>query len=150
MVRVLLVSSSGGHLTHLMALRPWWQEHERTWVTFYTVDATSRLSGEDVVWAHHPTTRNLRNLLRNTRLAWRTLREVRPDVVISTGAGVAVPFFWLHRYFHAVSVYLEVFDRIDSRTLTGRLCRPVTDLFLVQWPEQQQLYRASTLVGQVW
>lgn len=149
-MRVLLVGSSGGHLTHLMALRPWWQEHERTWVTFDTLDATSRLQDEDVVWAFHPTTRNLKSLLRNTRLAWQTLRRVRPDVVISTGAGVAVPFFWLHRYFRVASVYLEVFDRVDSRTLTGRLCRPFTDLFLVQWPEQQRLYRASTLVGQVW
>ncbi len=149
-MRVLLVSSSGGHLTHLMALRPWWQEHDRTWVTFDTLDATSRLRDEDVVWAYHPTTRNVMNLVRNTWLAWRTLRRVRPDVIFSTGAGVAVPFFWLHRVFRVASVYLEVFDRVDSRTLTGRLCRPVTDLFLVQWPEQQELYRSSTLVGQVW
>ncbi len=149
-MRVLLVSSSGGHLTQLMALRPWWQEHERTWVTFRTLDATSKLAGEDVVWAHHPTTRNAKNLVRNSRLAWQTMRRVRPDVVISTGAGVAVPFFWMHRPFHAASVYLEVFDRVDSRTLTGRLCRPVSDLFLVQWPEQQRLYPSSLLVGQVW
>lgn len=149
-MRVLLVGSSGGHLTQLLALRPWWEEHERTWVTFQTLDATSKLAGEDVVWAHHPTTRNVRNLARNSKLAWHTMSRLRPDVVISTGAGVAVPFFWLHRYFRAVTVYLEVFDRIDSRTLTGRLCRPVSDVFLVQWPEQQALYPNSLLVGQVW
>jgi UDP-N-acetylglucosamine:LPS N-acetylglucosamine transferase len=149
-VRVLLVGSSGGHLTQLIALRPWWQQHERMWVTFETLDATSKLAGEDVVWAHHPTTRNLKNLARNTVLAWRTLRTFRPDVVISTGAGVAVPFFWLGRRFGSAAVYLEVFDRIDSRTLTGRLCRPFSDLFLVQWPEQQRLYPASLLVGQAW
>ena len=96
-MRVLMVSSSGGHLTQLMALRPWWEQHERTWVTFETLDATSKLAGEDVVWAHHPTTRNVKNLVRNTALAWRTMRSFRPDVIVSTGAGVAVPFFWLHR-----------------------------------------------------
>ncbi|HWM00874.1 MAG TPA: hypothetical protein VNP92_00905 [Actinophytocola sp.] len=149
-MRVLMVGSSGGHLTQLIALRPWWEQHERTWVTFETLDATSKLAGEDVVWAHHPTTRNLKNLARNTALAWRTMRSFRPDVVVSTGAGVAVPFFWMRRPFGAASVYLEVFDRIDSRTLTGRLCRPFSDLFLVQWPEQQRLYPASRLVGQVW
>lgn len=149
-MRVLMVSSSGGHLTQLMALRPWWEQHERAWVTFETLDATSKLAGEDVVWAHHPTTRNVKNLARNTSLAWRTMRSFRPDVVVSTGAGVAVPFFWMHRPFGSKSVYLEVFDRIDSRTLTGRLCRPFSDLFLVQWPEQQRLYPSSLLVGQVW
>ena len=27
--------------------------------------------------------------------------------------------------------------------MTGRLCRPFTDLMLVQWPEQVRLYRGS-------
>ncbi len=47
-------------------------------------------------------------------------------------------------------MYLEVYDRIDSATMTGRLCRPVTDLFLVQWPEQQQLYRDTVTAGPVY
>lgn len=149
-MKLLLVCSSGGHLAQLMCLRPWWSEHERHWVTFDTEDAISKLAGEDVTWAHHPTTRNVKNLARNTALAWSTLSRVRPDVVVTTGAGVAVPFIWLHRQFGATSVYLEVFDRIDTSTLTGRLCRPATDLFLVQWPEQQRLYRSSVLLGGVW
>ncbi|MCW2780141.1 MAG: polysaccharide biosynthesis protein [Marmoricola sp.] len=149
-MKVLLVCSSGGHLTQLMCLRPWWEEHERQWVTFDTDDAVSKLRDEDVVWAHHPTTRNLPNLARNTRLAWRTMSSFQPDLVVTTGAAVAVPFFWMHRKFHASTIYLEVFDRIDSPTLTGRLCRPATDLFLVQWPEQQELYRSSVLLGKVW
>lgn len=150
-MKILLAGSSGGHLTQLLCLEPWWSQHERLWVTFDTADAVSKLRDEDVVWAHHPTTRNVPNLLRNTRLAWRTLSQYRPDVVISTGAGVAAPFFWLgRRPFGAATVYLEVFDRIDTATLTGRLCRPFTDLFLVQWPEQLQHYRSSVLLGRVW
>lgn len=149
-MKVLMVCSSGGHLAQLMCLEPWWSEHERHWVTFDTDDAVSKLTGEQVTWAHHPTTRNLKNLARNTVLAWRTMKSFRPDVVVTTGAAVAVPFFWMHRAFGASSVYLEVFDRVDSRTLTGRLCRPVSDLFLVQWPEQQALYRKSVVVGGVW
>lgn len=149
-MKVLLVSSSGGHLTQLMCLEPWWAEHDRMWVTFDTADAVSKLEGEEVVWAHHPTTRNLTNLARNTRLARRTLDRFRPDVVISTGAGVAVPFFWQAKRFSAATIYLEVFDRIDSPTLTGRLCLPRTDLFLTQWPEQQEFYPTSVLLGQVW
>ncbi|WP_341926714.1 PssD/Cps14F family polysaccharide biosynthesis glycosyltransferase [Nocardioides psychrotolerans] len=149
-MKVLLVCSSGGHLTQLMQLQPWWQEHERHWVTFPTEDAVSKLEGEDVTWAHYPTTRSVKNLARNSVVAMRTMRDVRPDLVVTTGAAVAVPFFWLKRPFRASTVYLEVFDRIDTPTLTGRLCRPVTDLFLVQWPEQQKLYRESVLLGEVW
>ncbi|MEO6987761.1 MAG: UDP-N-acetylglucosamine--LPS N-acetylglucosamine transferase [Aquihabitans sp.] len=144
---VLLVGSSGGHLAQLMRLEGWWHQHARTWVTFDKPDALSLLAGEDVVWAHHPTTRNAANLLRNLRLAARELKRIRPDVVISTGAGVAVPFFVLARLRRIPTVYVEVFDRIDSPTLTGRLCRPFTTRFCVQWPEQQALYRRSHVIG---
>ncbi len=145
--RVLLVCSSGGHLAQLLQLRPWWEHHERQWVTFDLADARSKLEGEAMVAAHHPTTRNVANTLRNATLAWSVLGRFRPDVVVSNGAGVALPFFALARTRGIPTVYVEVYDRVDSRTLTGRLCRPLSSRFLVQWPEQQELYRRSTLIG---
>lgn len=144
---MLFVSSSGGHLSHLVRLEPWWSVHRRTWVTFDKPDARSQLRHEDVLWAHHPTTRNIPNLLRNTWMAIREVRRLRPDVVISSGAGVALPFFVMARALRIPTVYVEVYDRIDSRTLTGRLCRPFSSRFLVQWPEQQALYPGSVLIG---
>jgi UDP-N-acetylglucosamine:LPS N-acetylglucosamine transferase len=145
--RVLLVGSSGGHLTQLEALRPWWEHWRRTWVTFDTPDAVSLLAGEDCVWAHHPTTRNVPNLLRNTVLAWRVLRKTRPDVVVSTGAAVALPFFVVARGLRIPTAYIEVYDRIDSATLSARLCRPFTSLMCVQWDEQRRLYPNAQLIG---
>jgi UDP-N-acetylglucosamine:LPS N-acetylglucosamine transferase len=146
---ILLVGSSGGHLTQLWALAPWWREHRRTWVTFDTPDATSLLSDETTIWAHSPTTRNIPNLLRNAFLAWRTLRSIRPDVVVSTGAGVAVPFFLVARVLGIPTAYIEVYDRIDSATVTGRLCRPFASLMCVQWEEQRSLYRDSVVIGEL-
>jgi beta-1,4-N-acetylglucosaminyltransferase len=144
---ILLVCSSGGHLAQLMRLQPWWTQHDRTWACFRLPDAESLLAGERVTWVHHPTTRNVINLGRNLVLAIRTLRRERPDVIVSTGAGAAVPFFWVGRLLGCRTVYLEVYDRIDSPTMSGRLCSPVTDLFLVQWPEQEPLYRHSVTSG---
>ena len=144
---VLLVGSSGGHLAQLVALKGWWSELDRHWVSFDTPDATSLLAEESVTWAHHPTTRHVRNLMRNAVLAGRVLRRERPAVVVSTGAGVAVPFFVLARLVGARTVYVEVYDRLDTRTLTARLCRPFTDLFCVQWEEQRRLYPDAELVG---
>ena len=116
---------------------------------FDTPDAVSLLRDERVSWAHHPTTRNLPNLLRNLVLAWRLLSRERPDVVMSTGAGTALPFFVVARLRGIPTVYLEVYDRIDTPTLTGRLCRPFTDRMLVQWDEQARLYRGAEVVGVV-
>ena len=145
--RVLLVCSTGGHLAQMYRLRPWWDRHERVWVTFRRPDAQSLLAGEQTIWAYEPTTRNLRNLVRNTFLTIQVLRRVRPEVIVSNGAGVAVPFFVLGRLLGCRTVYIEVFDRISSSTMTGRMCRRFTDLFCVQWPEQQRFYPGSVVVG---
>lgn len=148
-MRLLLVCSSGGHLAQLHVLADWWSRHDTHWVSFDDEHARSLLGEHRVTWAHHPTTRNIPNLLRNLALAVKVLHRERPDVIVSTGAGVALPFFVLGRLFGARSAYLEVYDRIDSRTMTGRLCRPFADLFMVQWPEQQALYPRSVVIGQV-
>jgi beta-1,4-N-acetylglucosaminyltransferase len=146
-MRVVLVCSSGGHLLQLYQLRPWWKKHERLWVTFEQVDSVSLLTDEHVVWAYHPTTRNLPNLVRNLVLAWRLLRRYRPRVVVTTGAGVAFPFFVIARLLGMRTVYIEVFDRIDVPTLTGRLCYPLSNLFLLQWEEQKRLYARGRVIG---
>ena len=98
-------------------------------------------------WAYHPTTRNVKNLIRNAWLSWRVMRSFRPTVVVSTGAAVAWPFFLVARLTGARTVYVEVYDRVETPTLTGRLCRPVTDLMLVQWPEQAALYDDAIVIG---
>ncbi|MFC0005286.1 glycosyltransferase family 28 protein [Micromonospora siamensis] len=144
---VLLVGSSGGHLAQLLALKPWYEGRRRRWVTFDTPDAVSLLAGEEVVPAHHPTTRNVRNLLRNALLARRELRRGDVAAVITTGAGVAVPFVVLARLRGIPTVYIEVYDRIDTATLTARLCRPFLSAMLVQWEEQRRQYPEATVVG---
>lgn len=148
-MRVLIVCSSGGHLTQALALRSWWGEHERSWVTLPTEDARSRLDGEQVVEAHYPTVRNLPNLARNFRLARRVLAERRPDLVFSTGAAVALPFFVQARGFGARTVFLEPVDRITTPSLSGRLVYPFADLFLVQWESLRAVYPDARNVGVV-
>ena len=146
---VLLVGSSGGHLAQLLVLRPWWERYRRTWVTFDKADARSTLEGEDVVYAFHPTTRNAANAMRNLQLASSVLRDRRPNLVISTGAGVAVPFFAIAKSLGIPTIYLEVYDRVDSSTLTGQLCRPLASAFCVQWPNQLRRYAGAEVVGRL-
>jgi UDP-N-acetylglucosamine:LPS N-acetylglucosamine transferase len=145
--RILFVVSTGGHLTQLAALRPWWESSERRWVTFNNAHAINTLVGEHLTWAFSPTTRNLRNAVRNLALARQVIRTYRPDIVVSTGAGVAVPFFVYAKWRGVRTLYIEVIDRVSSRTLTGRLVYPFTDGFAVQWDEQLRLYPGATVIG---
>ena len=144
---VFLVCSTGGHLTQLHSLRKWWQSKERVWVTFDKEDARSLLHGEQVIWAHHPTTRNVKNAAKNLRLAFRSLRRQKPSLVLSDGAGVAFPFFVAAKALGIQTAYIEVCDRIDSATVTGKLCYPLADHFFLQHEEQQQFYPRGVLIG---
>jgi UDP-N-acetylglucosamine:LPS N-acetylglucosamine transferase len=148
-MKVCLVSSSGGHLFQLYALKAWWQKVDRFWVTFQKADAASLLGGETVYRAYGPTTRNIKNLIRNFLLAFRILLKEKPDLIISTGAAVAVPFFYVGKLLGCRLVFIEVYDRVDSPTLTGRLVYPITDAFILQWPEQKKYYPKGRLIGQL-
>lgn len=148
-MRVLIVCSSGGHLTQALALRESWSGHECRWVTSPTPDARVRLAGEQVTESFYPTVRNIPNLLRNARLARRVLAEFRPDVILSTGAAIALPFFVLARHYRARTVFLEPVDRITSASLTGRLVYPFTDQFLVQWESMRDIYPEAIPIGVV-
>ena len=148
-MKVCLVGSSGGHLTHLYMLKPFWQDKERFWVTFNKEDANSILEGEQVYHCYYPTNRSLKALLINTRLAWKVLRKERPDVIVSSGAAVAVPFFYLGKLFGMKTIYIEVFDRIDKPTMTGKMVYLVTDRFIVQWEEMKQVYKKAINLGSI-
>lgn len=130
-MKVCLVGSSGGHLTHLYMLKPFWENKERFWVTFDKEDAKSLLENEKMYPCYFPTNRSVKALIKNTKIAWKVLRKEKPDLIISSGAAVAVPFFYLGKLLGAKLVYIEVFDRIDKPTMTGRIVYPIVDKFIV-------------------
>lgn len=146
-MRIALVGSSGGHLTHMYLLKKFWENEDRFWVTFDKTDAKSILKEERFYPCYYPTNRNVKNTIKNTILAFKILRKEKPDLIISSGAAVAVPFFWLGKLFGAKTVYIEIFDRIDKPTLTGKLVYPVTDKFIVQWEELKKVYPKAINLG---
>jgi beta-1,4-N-acetylglucosaminyltransferase len=148
-MKIGLIGSSGGHLTHLHWMAPWWRGHDRFWVTFPTPDAQARLAGERVYWAHHPTNRNLANLGRNLLLARQVLRDERPDLLVSTGAGVALPFLGLGGALGIPCVFVEVYDRIDRPSWTGRLLNGWVDAVVLQWEAQRAFYPDGVLFGPI-
>jgi hypothetical protein len=146
---VLLVASSGGHLLQLKQQADLWPRERRHWVTFQKSDAISLLAGERTTWAHHPTNRNIPNLVRNLGLALRVVRRRRVQAIVTTGAGVAVPFAIVGRLLGVNVVYIESMARITSPSLTGRLVYPFADTFIVQWPELRRFYKHVRCMGTV-
>lgn len=148
-IKVCLVGSSGGHLTHLYMLKPFWKDKNRFWVTFDKEDARSLLEGEKVYPCYFPTNRSIKALIKNTKIAWDVLHKEKPDLIISCGAAVAVPFFYIGKMMGAKLVYIEVFDRIDKPTMTGKMVYPIVDKFVVQWEEQKKVYPKAVNLGSI-
>lgn len=148
-MKICFPTSSGGHLTQLMQLKPFWEGHDRFWVTFDKEDANSKLAEERIFYCYYPTNRNILNLIRNTFLAIKMLHSEQPDLILSTGAAVAVPFFIVGKLLGVKTVYVEIIDRIDSPTLTGKLVYRMSDVFIIQWPELKQIYPRAVCLGSV-
>ena len=148
-LKVCLVGSSGGHLTHLYMLKPFWQDKDRFWVTFDKEDARSLLKGEKMYSVYYPSNRSIKALLINTWRALRILPKEKPDLIISSGAAPAIPFFWIGKLMGAKTIYIEVFDRIDASTIAGKICYPVADIFIVQWEEMKKVYKKAINLGSI-
>ena len=148
-LRALLVCSPGGHLVQMLSLEPAWRDLETTWVTLPGADVDHLLEGRDVVLGCGPTNRSLKNLIRNFRIAWRTVRDCQPHVILSTGAALAVPFFIVGRLHGKRCVYVESFTRINGLSASGRLVYPLAHAFFVQWPSLTKRFRRAVHMGSV-
>ena len=148
-IKLCLVCSSGGHLAHLYMLKPFWKTKDRFWVTFDKEDARSLLQGEKLYSAYYPSNRSIKALIINTWRALKIIPKEKPDIIISSGAAVAVPFFWIGKLFKTKTIYIEVFDRIDAPTIAGKLCYPVTDRFIVEWDEMKEIYPKAINLGSI-
>jgi UDP-N-acetylglucosamine--N-acetylmuramyl-(pentapeptide) pyrophosphoryl-undecaprenol N-acetylglucosamine transferase len=152
MASTLLVASAGGHLEELLRLlASFGVPTGRIWVTYGVPQARTKLSGEQVVAAHHPTTKHVPNAIRNYLLARRVFREHRISRVISTGAAVAVPFMVRARQLEIPCHYIESATRVVGPSLAGRMLQRVGGVHLYRqlgaWGEERWVQGPSVFDG---
>jgi UDP-N-acetylglucosamine:LPS N-acetylglucosamine transferase len=108
-------------------------EYDHFFFTFKSEVATELSKG------HH--VRTISNVSRFNPFTWvkaavcsaKIYFEERPDIVISTGAGVVFFLCVWAKLFGCRIIFIESLARVTKPTLTGRLLYPFADLFLVQW-----------------
>ncbi len=133
-MKVALVSSAGGHLTELSLLAHAFPG-EHHWVTY----RDARTEGMDAHYAGH-LGRNPFNYARELASALRYLRRLRPDLVVSTGSEIAIPYFIAAKALRIPTLYVDTVCRTTGTSGTGRVLYRVADRFLVQWPHMAQAY----------
>ncbi|MEU7901626.1 hypothetical protein [Actinoplanes sp. NPDC049118] len=148
--RVLLVSSSGGVLLDLLALRPWWSSHETVWVAVRAPDTEIALAGRRVHWRPELCAATRLRVVPATWRALRLLRAERPDVIVSAGTGVAVGFFLAARLLGVPSLWLETLNMTGRAGKAARICARLAAAVLVQRPALLETRPRAVLIGELY
>ncbi|MEJ7583627.1 MAG: hypothetical protein WKF43_05935 [Acidimicrobiales bacterium] len=147
---ILLVTSSGGVLLDLLALRPWWEKHDRRWVAVAAMDTEALLADESVEWTDELEPGQWRLLLTATVASGRLLQRSRPDVVISAGTGVALPWFLAARALGISRLWLETLNLVGEPGRAARSCARLATRTLVQKPALVRTRRRAVLLGELY
>ena len=151
-MRTLFVCSVGGHLAELHQLAPRLDgiENDRVWVTFDTAQSRSLLAGEKVIHVDYTGPRDLKSIVRHSRLARRMFTgEHEFSSVVSTGSGIALSFLPLARLRGAECHYIESATRSVGPSTTGRVLSRIPGMHLytqyAAWATPPWRYGGSVL-----
>lgn len=140
-MKVGLVCSHGGHLTETLQLLEAFEGQDLFFVTYHS-RRVEELEQHYRVYALSNIGTSPLRMLRSLPAVWRILRRERPDVLVSTGAEIAIPFFLLAQVMRIRTVFVESWCRVHSPSGTGKVLYPLADVFLVQWPQLLAAYGA--------
>lgn len=149
--RILLPSSSGGHLTEIFQLTELLDNTEHLFVT-EELPLTRRLlegrpcrfvrpNGQNRNWVFW------RNFFINWFLAVPILLKFRPHAIVTTGSHTAIPFCFIGKLLGCKIIFILSFCRIDSKAAAASAVYPIADLFFVQWQQMRTAYPKSRYAG---
>jgi UDP-N-acetylglucosamine:LPS N-acetylglucosamine transferase len=143
-----IACSTGGHLLQLLQLERVYSKYNHFFLTFKRPMSKSLSNQEKVFFVKDPG-KNPINLLINVLQSLSIFIQQQPDVVISTGAGVAVPICYIAKFFGKKVIFIESFSRIHHPSLSGTFVYPIADLFIVQWKQLLKFYKGAKYGGSI-
>ena len=143
-IKICIVSSCGGHLTEVRALKSIYEKYGH----FYVVNDKIKLPRDTegkIYFIRH----SERDWIFFVNLweAWHILRKEQPQLILSTGAGPIVPFAIMGKLFSIPTVFIETFTRVAKPSLTGRIMYFLADRFLYQWKPLSHFFPRGTYGG---
>lgn len=140
-LKICIACSSGGHLAEALKATAH-LEHEKYYVTFWAESLKEFCEKNKVCCITHPRHNPFR-LLKNCMESLILLLCEKPDLIISTGADVAVPTCIIGKLLGVKIIYIESGGYVTTPSISGRLVYPFADLFIVQWkPALKNFLRA--------
>ncbi|MDR2833988.1 MAG: hypothetical protein LBV67_09760 [Streptococcaceae bacterium] len=151
MKKVIFICSTGGHLSEMMQLKELFDIYDSVLIT--EKDKTTQNLTVDIP-IKYLTFGTRKHLIRYLFIfSWNILKsfiyylQIRPDVVITTGAHTAVPLVYIAHFFKKKIVFIESIARVHSTSMAGRLMEKKIDKLIVQWPEMLDVYEKAEYHG---
>lgn len=152
--KVLFISSSGGHFTQLLQMSPLMDKYESLIVTEkndVVLSLKDKLNIKFLVYCTRKRPFSFPFLfIYNCFLSLFYLLKYSPKYIITTGAGTAIPMCYLGKIFGKKIIYIESFARRDSKSLSGKIIYPISNLFIVQWEEMLKFYPKAKYFGSIY
>lgn len=76
------------------------------------------------------------------QMLWFSWR-IRPEIVVTTGAAPGFFAIWFGKMFGARTIWIDSIANAAEISLSGRLARRYSDLWLTQWPQLARTTGAS-------
>ena len=156
MKRVLFISSTGGHFNELMQLESMFSKYDYHIITEKTKASKSlkdkyegRIDFLIYGTKSHPITYPFK-LLANCFKSVYFYLKVHPDYIITTGTHTAGPMCCIGKSMGSRIIYIESFANIHTKTATGKLLYPISNLFIVQWKDMTKLYKDAKYGGWIY
>jgi len=134
--QVCLISSSGGHFKELL----FYSEEIRKKHKFFVVtNKNEQTKKHPLVKYYLPfNSRNPFLVLWEFILLFFIFLIERPKYIFSTGAGIAVIFARIGKFFGSKVVHVETMTRIDSISFSGEKIYDFADNFIVLWENMKK------------
>ncbi len=89
------------------------------------------------------------NTIKSFFEAFRIVKNSKATVVISCGAGLAVPISYISKLFGKKVVFIESWSRVWKPSMSGKLIYPIADMFFIQWKELTKYYPKAIYAGRL-
>lgn len=131
-LRVLAVSSGGGHWEQLMLVVGCFED--ATVVYANTIDGLAEKSGVSPSYLISDCNRDkIGANIRCIQDTFRIIRRERPDIIISTGAAPGIIALAVGKFFGAKTIWLDSVANSERLSLSGKIAGKIADLWLTQW-----------------
>lgn len=150
-LKICCISSHGGHLHELEEALKNVDQSQMYWVTYKTKH--TKMVMESKNRKHYfiidPVTNKILFFVNAFQSLCHLLIE-KPNIVISTGAGMAYPTMVIaKRLLKAKIIYIESAAAVTEATKTAKAIYPISDLFLIQWETLKKEFPNAVYTGGV-